>query len=252
MDAHFVLECFKGRNLNCYSPIGYGDERNSKCLYRYSASRFINFIYAESFSYSSLMKKQILGVFLILFAGNTVHVQAQGNVEINRPMSDDELKSVSEARNIALTNTLMPLATGLGTVALFENNTIQTVGAVMAVYGIIMGPSTGNFYAQDYGRGAAGLAARSVGAYLMVNATSEIFGRTFANSLNVDNKSVSLTDTKMIIGEVLILGGTVYNLLSAKTSVEQYNSGTQRFALRVTPSIVGDQVTPMLTARINL
>ncbi len=198
------------------------------------------------------MKKQILGAFLILFAGITAQVQAQGNVEINRPMSDDELKSVSEARNIALTNTLMPLATGLSTVALFENNTVQTVGAVMAVYGIIMGPSTGNFYAQDYGRGAAGLAARSVGAYLMVNATSEIFGRTFANSLNVDNKSVSLTDTKMIIGEVLILGGAVYNLLSAKTSVEQYNSGTQQFAVRVTPSIVGDQVTPMLTARINL
>jgi hypothetical protein len=198
------------------------------------------------------MKNLQFAVFIILFAGITFQAQAQGNVEINRPMSSDELKSVSEARNIGLTNTLMPLATGIGTVALFKNNTVQTVGAVLAVYGIIMGPSTANFYALDYGRGSAGIVARSLGAYLMVNATSEIFGRKFSDALNVDNKSVSLTDTKMIIGEVLILGGAIYNLLSAKASVEKYNEGEKSFALRVTPSTIGNQVTPMLTARINL
>lgn len=166
-----------------------------------------------------------------------------------------EVKTVEQARGLAATNTLMPLAVGIGTVALFENNTIQTVGAAMALYGLAMGPSTGNFYADDYTRGLLGLLTRAAGGYLMADATSEIFGSKFANALNVDNKRVSLTDTKIIIGEVLIVGSIIYNLISAKKSVAEYNASQgQRIRISVEPSEgpFSSNYAPVITGKIYL
>ncbi len=166
-----------------------------------------------------------------------------------------EAKTVEQARGLAATNTLMPLAVGVGSVALFENNTIQTVGAAMALYGLAMGPSTANFYADDYTRGLLGLLARTAGGYLMADATSEIFGRRFADALNVDNKSVSLTDTKILIGEILIVGSIIYNLLSAGNSVAEYNAAQgQRIRISVEPSEgpFSSNYVPVITGKIYL
>ena len=161
------------------------------------------------------------------------------------------MKTVSEARSLSATNTLMPIGVGIASVALINNNSVQTVGAAMVVYGIIMGPSSGNFYAVDYPRGSIGAAARLIGGYLMKNATSEIFGHRFANSLQFDDKNVSLTDTKILLGEGLVVGSMIYNFITAKKSVEEYNKGKKRFSLNVSPSSVGKKVAPLLTARFN-
>lgn len=196
------------------------------------------------------MKKQFTFCCLIFLAGIALRASAQSTVSINTNRRGP-LKTVSEARSLSATNTLMPLGLGMASVALVNNNTVQTVGAAMAVYGIIMGPSSGNFYAVDYPRGSIGMAVRLVGGYLMKNATSEIFGHRFANSLQFDNKDVSLTDTKILIGEGLVVGSMIYNFLTAKKSVEEYNNGKKRFSFNVTPSAVGKKVAPLLTARIN-
>lgn len=196
------------------------------------------------------MKKQSLFFcFFVLLMVLGTQSFAQDDITINP--SDEQVKSISKARNIALLNTGLSIGTGIAAVALFDNNTVQTGGAILGVYGLMMGPSTGNFYANDYPRGMIGAAARTVGAILMIDATSEIFGNQFANSLNVDDKDVSLTDTKILIGEVLVLGSMVYNIISSKTSVKAYNQQSRKFSMNVSPAVIDDQVTPMVTANIR-
>lgn len=197
-----------------------------------------------------MKKRTLISVYIILLFGIPLHLLAQNQSGLQSIPRNEELKSVSQARSIAFTNTLVPMATGFASVSLLDNNTAKTVGAITTVYGMIMGPSTGNYYAHDYGRGLAGLVVRSAGAYLMADATSEIFGRPFANALNVDNKDVSLTDTKILIGELLVLGSTFYNIISAKASVNEYNEG-QGYKVSVSSTVVGHQPIPVLMTRIN-
>lgn len=208
-----------------------------------------NFIYAQTFSYSSVMKKRFFFIFpLIFLLLITFKSQAQSEIAVDR---EEGLKNASKARTIALSNTVLSIGTGAAVVSLFNNSTIEKSGAVLGVYGIVVAASTGNFYASDYPRGAVGMGARAVGAYLMVDATSEIFGHDFADALGVDNRSVSLTDTKILIGEVLILGSMIYNVISTKTSVEEYNQRRQSFAVRITPAVVNEKVAPVLTASVS-
>lgn len=192
------------------------------------------------------MKKQFffLGSLVLLLLVSS-QIQAQSEISVN---SRNDLKNASKARAIALNNTVLSIGTGVAAVSLFDNNTIETTGAILGVYGVIVAPSTGNFYAEDFPRGAIGMAVRVVGSYLMVDATSEIFGRDFADVLGVDNKDVSLTDTKILIGEALILGSMIYNVISTKASVEEYNQRNNRFALNITPAVIDDKVAPTLTA----
>lgn len=191
-----------------------------------------------------LLYSGLCSLFLLLAV--TLHSSAQSNISVQ--VGGDELKSASKARTIALTNTLSPVGVGLGSVALFENNTIQTVGAALAVYGLVVGPSTGNFYAEDYKRGAFGMLVRGTGLFLMVDATREIFGNEFADALKIDDQKVSLTDTKILIGEVLVLGSIAYNILSTQASVEEYNNRNARFGLRIDSRQINDQLAPVLTA----
>jgi hypothetical protein len=198
-----------------------------------------------------MLKKYLSFGFLLLFFGLTLSAQAQSTVSVHRPLADKELKSVSKARFLALSNTAMAVGTGLATVALFDNNTVQKTGAYLGVYGILMAPATGNFYALDYPRGIVGIGTRAIGAWLMIDATREIFGNEFADQLNVDDQEVSLTDTKILIGEALVLGSIVYNVLSAKQSVEEFNADQGKFALNINSERIHDKVAPVLTARFN-
>jgi hypothetical protein len=194
------------------------------------------------------MRKTIL-LFCLLF-GFSSAVYSQSEISINRPYGNQQ-KTVSKARSIALTNTALSIGAGVTAVALFDNNTIQKTGAYLSLYGIVAGASTGNFYAEDYPRGVIGMGARAVGTILMIDATREVFGQRFANTLNVDDQKVSLTDTKMLIGEGLILAGFIYNLVSLNASVKEYNSGGRRFSISITPTVVDDELAPVLTASLR-
>ncbi|MDZ7659129.1 hypothetical protein [Fodinibius sp.] len=172
-------------------------------------------------------------------------------MSINSPFVSGQQKTVSKARSIALTNTVVSIGSGVAAVALFDNNTIQKTGAYLTLYGIVAGASTGNFYAEDYPRGVIGMGARAVGTILMLDGTREVFGQRFSNTLGVDNEEVSLTDTKMLIGEGLILAGFIYNMISLNASVKEHNSGGRNFSINITPAVVDDEVAPVLTASLR-
>ncbi|MDX1637377.1 MAG: hypothetical protein R3281_05380 [Balneolaceae bacterium] len=162
-----------------------------------------------------------------------------------------DVRSENEAISQALTNTIMPVAVGYGSVKLFNSNTIETIGSTLAVYGLVIGPSTGNFYANDYLRGGLGALTRVGAAFLLKDATSEIFGREFADALNVDNKSVRFGDTEVIVGAVMMVGTMAYNIISAPVSVSEYNQ-SMGYAIKLHSLPGTGRTIPVVTARIQL
>jgi len=196
------------------------------------------------------MKKQLLSIGLVL-ALFIIPLQswAQDNVSTIK-IGEGNIKTTSKARSIGYSNTLTPIAVGLGTIKLFDNSTLDKIGAGFTVYGLLVGPSTANFYGSDYKRGVLGLLVRGVGGYLMVDASREIFGNNFANALGVDNKKVSLGDTRIWLGGTLVLGSMVYNILSAKASIREYNNRSQ-ISVRLDSERINNKVSPMLTAKIR-
>lgn len=173
------------------------------------------------------MKSAVFSILLYGFILSARPVQAQGNPNLaaNRPFQYGmEAKDPGTALAQAFSNTVLPVALGWGTVWLVEQPLLETSGASLAVYGLVVGPSTGNFYADDFMRGGIGVVARAAGAWLLRDATQEIFGRDFADALNVDDAPASIRDTKILIGTGLFVTSIAYNLISAGASVREYNA----------------------------
>lgn len=161
------------------------------------------------------------------------------------------MKSPSEARSIAVTNTILPLVTGITATRVFKGEKLQTAGALLAVYGLVMGPSGGNFYAEDYLRGGLGVVARTgIGYFLLLDATRELMGKDVAESLTWDNKDVELTDTEVLIGAGVFLGTMVYNVISSKASANEFNR-SKGYRVSLKGEKIGDEIFPVFTATIG-
>lgn len=191
------------------------------------------------------MKKVIFSIALIGLSFSPLLSYAQS--ELGR---DRSIKNTSEARSIGFTNTMMPVATGLGSVLLFEDPTVQRVGSALAMYGLIVGPSSANFYAQDYARGMIGILARIGAGLVLKDATNEIFGNEVSDALGWDNKDVSLSDTNILIGAGIFAGSMVYNIIAAKNSVESYNN-SKGFSVEADTEIQQGKVIPMLGGKVR-
>jgi len=164
--------------------------------------------------------------------------------------SNGQPKNVGDARSKAVAGTIFPIAIGVAGASLIKNNTIQKMASYLAVYGLVMGPSMGNFYAKDYLRGMLGVAARLAGGYLIKNATRELAGKGVAKGVGWDNKSVSLTSTKILVGEGIILGSAIYNIISSKASVHRYNRKVG-YQIGMGSTYRHGKLVPMLSARFR-
>lgn len=186
----------------------------------------------------------LVTVFVFTWLSNSARAQP----ELGRSRY---LKNVSEARNRALTNTFLPIVTGITAAKIFENNTVQTLGSALAIYGLVMGPSSGNFYAEDYLRGGLGVAARAgIGYFMLLDATRELMGKEVAKSMTWDNEDVKLTDTKILIGTGVFVGTIVYNIITSKASVNEFNR-SKGYQVELTGEQVGKNVYPVLSARVR-
>lgn len=198
------------------------------------------------------MKSSIwTAAFLLLIIAPTVTI---AQPEVGGFSGGGNMRSEAEAVNQALINTVVPLGMGVGAVKLFESNTLKTFGASLAVYGMVVGPSTGNFYANDYLRGGLGALTRLGAAFLLQDATSEVFGSDFAEALNVDNGNnntpVAIEDTEIIVGGALMVGTIAYNIISAQASVREYNR-QMGYSVRMESLRGTGQSVPVLTAQIS-
>lgn len=181
-------------------------------------------------------------ILLIVLLPAVMHAQGLGHQR--------QIKDVRTARGLAINNTLLPVVTGVGAAYLFKNETVRKVGASLAIYGLIMGPSSGNFYAEDYLRGGLGAVLRGGSGYMLIDATREIMGDKVADPLGWDDESVSLTDTKVLIGAGIFLSSMVYNVISARASVNGYNHALD-YSFGISHQSIANEVVPLLTARIR-
>jgi len=189
-----------------------------------------------------IAKYIISGLLLTLLIVSSA-VQAQSRFK------SKYLKSVDEARTQAVAGTLVPIALGLGTTWLVDSNTIEKTASGGIIYGLMIGPSFGNFYAKDYLRGMLGVAARVGGGLLMRDATREIFGDDVADAVGWDDEDVSLTDTKILVGGGIVLGSAIYNIISSKASVNRFNR--KKGYIVLLPDVRDGKIIPMLSASVH-
>jgi len=186
----------------------------------------------------------LLFAFIVFLLVDLSTAQAQSRFKSNY------LKNVDEARTRAIAGTLVPIALGVGMASFIENNTIKKAASFAAVYGLVLGPSFGNFYAKDYLRGMLGVAARVGGSIMLLDATRELAGDDVADGLGWDDESVSLGDTKVLIGSGIILGSAIYNIISSKASVNRFNKKTG-YLIGMMPAFRDGQVVPLITAHVQ-
>ncbi|MFH5831215.1 hypothetical protein [Halalkalibaculum sp. DA384] len=194
----------------------------------------------------SLLSTVVLA--LSIFAAASV---ARAQPETGGFMPDGQVRSENQAVSQALINTIMPIGVGYGAVKLFDGNTAETLGASLAIYGLVVGPSSGNFYANDYLRGGLGALTRLGAAFLLQDATSEVFGREFADALGVDNSSVSFSETNIVVGSTLMVGTIAYNIITAPVSVREYNR-EMGYTMEIQSLPGTGRAAPVITARIHL
>ena len=139
-------------------------------------------------------------------------------------------KKTSTAIALSITGTLIPVTAGLllrstmadkpATFGNFRDALeIRLLSELMINVGIEGGPSSGNIYARDWGRGLSGIALRTTGLI-------------FANSAEMP-----LGDAGVPIGWLMIGGSMVYNLMTVPVSVNRYNHRRKYAQLRVDPKI---------------
>lgn len=195
------------------------------------------------------MKTVIKGILLTLLL--ITSISATGMAQRVNSVQQQEKKSESEAWRQSIINTIMPVAIGYATARYVHSNFLRKVGGGLAVYGLIVGPSTGNFYANDGQRGMMGMLTRAAAGYVMKDATREILSSYIADPLGWDKKEVSLTSTRNLIAGSIFVASMVYNVISTRQSVKSYNRSYAGVKLNVQPSYDPLTDTPLLTARIT-
>ena len=194
----------------------------------------------------TIMKRSrhlLLIFILLLVSGFTVTALGQGITPpflksgslygLDAMPSSDSLaispRSSKKAVTKALLNTVLPTAaafTLLSQVNIFDDSDsfLLITGGLLGFYGLIIGPSTGNLYANDLPRGLGGIAFRG----LMV------FGTRDGNN--------------DMLSRLLFVGSIVYNIASAPASVNMYN---RKNHLSVTPTLDLKTASPLLAIKYN-
>lgn len=134
-------------------------------------------------------------------------------------------KNTSTAILMALGSTVIPTTVGLITATKNDRENVAYFGSIsLAVAGIVIGPSVGSLYAQDYKRSIKGIAFRTLGGGLASLAIAQTF---YGGPWNSD------------IGALVAIGGVgmlttsmVWSYVKTPSSVKEYNA---RHKLSITP-----------------
>ncbi|HNJ72219.1 MAG TPA: hypothetical protein PL129_06950, partial [bacterium] len=93
--------------------------------------------------------------------------------QMNGKTSLHPKKNATEAFLWNAGHTVLPVVAG-GYI-LNKLDTYETAGSLAMGYGLLIGPSMGNFYAQDYGRGFLGIGIRTAGTALFYSGVADAF-----------------------------------------------------------------------------
>lgn len=195
-----------------------------------------------------------LGIVISFAASDT----ASGQLDRSRisPLqpAQFELKSEKTALHRSLWHTLSPLASGFLIGGILGEDAVVPAASLFT-YGLMIGPSTGNIYANDWKRGFNGFLFRALGIGAMIMSKTysgeHLDGGARPNSYG-SGSSLQATDVVLVAGIAIFSGGILYNFVTTDQSVREYNKRVrQGIGVRLAPSIDRKTGTTLLTARIT-
>lgn len=189
-----------------------------------------------------------LGSLLVILL---VISQSVGYSQGNLQFQSQSRKSEDEALKKAVVNTVIPIGLGYGVTRVFDGKTLRTLGASLSIYGMVLGPSYGNFYSGDFIRGIAGVAARVGAGIMLKDATREVLGDPAADALGWDDKKVSFSETRIWGGTLLMAGSALYNILSARKSARKFNNKLLQLGADIEHLGGTGLEAPVVSARFN-
>ncbi len=169
--------------------------------------------------------------------------------------SSEMFKDPRKAFLISLGNFGIPTLVGS---LLLSNGSDGTdiLGGLILSYGIIVGPSMGNFYAHDQSRSVGGLAVRAGGGLLMLigvlvwtSDTSNFFGRAVSTGKYSDSGEGGAL--LFLAGAAITAGGIIFNLATAGQSARDYNRQHKLGNVSIAPVYFSQQKVPGLAFNIR-
>ncbi|MDX1637378.1 MAG: hypothetical protein R3281_05385 [Balneolaceae bacterium] len=136
----------------------------------------------------------------------------------------NQFKSTKKAFTRAALHTLVPVALGYPLFNFTDQVSVSTAGGLMMAYGILLGPSMGNFYADDDERGQLGLNIRAGSAGFLAACSlflvPDMFAGIFGSEDSIDYSGIK---TVTYITGGVVAGSIVFNLATIPHSVNEYN-----------------------------
>ncbi|KPJ59579.1 MAG: hypothetical protein AMJ46_10725 [Latescibacteria bacterium DG_63] len=136
-------------------------------------------------------------------------------------------KDPEKALHSALVHTMVPIGLGGYLGATTESGPL---GIIAIGYGMVVGPSAGNFYAEDYFRGTLGVGIRLVCWTIVADA----IGRQMSHKTGTRRRNyTSAPVTLAALG--LAVGSTAWNIATAPDSARKFNARHQRVGYVLMP-----------------
>lgn len=174
------------------------------------------------------MPKKCLSLALVLLFLIPSMSKAKSMFEESFEREQKELKRESQALAISLAATVTPILLG----GALSSGDTEEFGLTIGLAGLVLGPSTGHFYAGQTGRGLTGIGIRAAivvgGAYLVSSATEEQdpFSRGFGVAVGI-----------MAVSAVALVHG-IYDIFTTPSSVRKYNESLmKKNTLRMIPKV---------------
>ena len=172
--------------------------------------------------------------------------------QYNVPAVPDQVTMVMKKRSTAvkraLVHTFLPLGAGIALMTAGDSNVegLQLITSLTLItYGGLVGPSMGNFYAEDYVTGGVGIAMRIAGTLMVGSA----IGQAMAFGNDDDAEGSTPGQTMGTVGVLMVLGSAAYNIFTSAASADAYNTkhGLTGFSAGYDPvsktALVGVQLT---------
>lgn len=174
------------------------------------------------------MSKKCLSLALVLFLLISSIAEAKSMFEENFDREQKELKSGGRAVAMSLAATAIPVV--LGGTFIYGNS--EGFGLTLALGGLVLGPGTGHFYAEQTGRGLTGIGIRlgvALGGAYLISLIKE--------DLHPDTRVFTEGIGFLVVSSAILAHG-IYDIFTTPSSVRKYNESLlEENSLRLVPEI---------------
>ena len=126
-----------------------------------------------------------------------------------------KFKDPTKAFLLSLGHSALPILAGY---YLTDHDKYSAIGSGCLIYGMLVGPSAGSFYAEDVQSGVIGLGLRLGGTALFMKGVSEAFDGGFLDDDDGNDGGAAMTG-----GLILYSVGALYSFIAAPLSAHEYN-----------------------------